>query len=1718
MRKRTILALMAICVIVSIVKASPVDPQSAIQVAQQFVPKSTTAQRAPMRGSSAEPSSSIVYTHMMPNSDRPAFYIVNVDDGAFVLVSADDIAHKILGYSLSGTWPISKDGSVELPEQIKGFFDDLAAQMEAAIETEPNRAPESDWTSSRSLAPSRSDSSLPDSVGPLLTTTWDQGQYYNALCPEDENGPGGHALTGCVATAMAQIINYWGYPINGRGTHGYNSNYGSLKVNYEESTYNYENMPNILTAESTEHEVNAVSKLMYDCGVAVNMDYSANSSGSNNLSIRMALVNNFLFNNSISYVCKQSFRFTEWDSLLRSQIMDGLPIICGGVDDIDNLGHSFICDGYKSDGFFHFNFGWSGNCDGWFRTSAITAGSFIFNSAQSALINIKPCNNHSILFNYLEGNSAFVVDTTLHVYHSLGLNTYRGVQDDIYLDLDTLVFYPSNEGNQLEFNLNRHPNVYYGTNIINVYDGDNADSLLKQYDAVHNYWNGTINMDYTPILSTRGALTIEYIGYDGFDGFDYIINEYNGCRRVTDVTVKLGYSSSIISWKENGNATQWQLEYGPSGFSHGSGILLTVDTTSIMIEDLQAYVEYDLYVRPLVNNNKNCEWSYKKTFMVGESFWKDVVLSQPDGYQIDNDNNVYIYSAEGLAWLAHTYQNLDEWTIHLMNDIDLSGHTWFPLKYFRSRLEGHGHIIRNMVVLGDDDYGGLFGLCLSPLINDIHLRDVYIYNLGTSGSIAGCLSGNSLPNGQRAIIINSSATGINTSVTGRAGGIVGEMMNSAAIINCYSSCDVSGQTYVGGICGGGYKDCIINNCYTNGSATTLQMAYHGALVGYSEYTEVYDSYAWLDNCHPANVLFDAAIGSDYDNLQWFSRDDSLWRLIAPISFENDTTDILVQCLNNGVNDMNIEGLRTWVSDKTDDGLPVFGPLIEIVCPNTSDFIIHNIINENGDNGVELSWTENGEATLWELKYHIKDSIDEIHCYVYNNPDTILGLELQKNYLFSIRPIGESGNHGAWSEYTSHIVDKPYWVDVVTTQPSGYTVDNQGNINISSAEGLAWLISTVNGLNGQNSDMFSNKCITIAQNLDIGKYKWTPINYFQGVFNGGSHIIKGLYVYELTDNNGLFGKIEGGQYMNIVMDSAYVKGKEKSGILFGDVHGSKIINCHVKGAVYSELNAGGIAGSGGNNYVDRCSSIGLIEAEHYYAGGIFGDMNVGIIRNSFSRCDVVINGYGAGGLVGPCYSGIIENCYAISNVHGFMYNGGLLGTLRSPHFSAIRNCYTVGSTYGTGGDITLEGPRSGVIVGTTDGTPLISHCYGAVENAIYPLVGPPEYTYDNGYPVVSDTSSFSNNGILQTPVTVDTITYYNLFTALNGWVDANNSTGLYLHWIEDSLNENGGYPIFAPLPFYIVSFINEDGTVLQTDTLEQGVTPEYRGNTPKKDSNAQYVYTFRGWSVPLSPVIGDVTYIAIFDAHMFGDVTDNAAVDVQDATIVVNYILGERTGGYLYHMADMNNDTEIDVFDLTAIINVILGRTSFQAPMRTGSSGYETTAYLFGNESTNIVGEEDIYLRHVSDKIGLSIANASRFTSFQMDVEVPDGAELQNVELTGCERTHIVQKAKIGDNMYRVIALSMSSQPLADVNDELVSFQITNAANAEISVSNVMFVTPKGEAHYFNGASTMTPTIINEITTDNDEVIFDLSGRRIYKKPNELERGVYIIDKKKVVIK
>lgn len=2133
MRKRTILALLAL-VFVSGVMANPVDPQRAIEVAQQFVPKSTTAQRAPMRGSQSGLSSSIVYTHMMPNSNRPAFYIVNVDGGAFVLVSADDIAHQVLGYSLSSTWPVSKDGSVELPEHIKGFFDDLAAQMETAIEAEPISATGVYKANLRSAAPTRSPS-LPDSVGPLLTTTWDQGQYYNSLCPEDANGPGGHAQTGCVATAMAQIIKYWSDPTPGRGTHSYSTNFGTLTVNYAEASYDYASMPDVLNENSTQAQINAVSQLIYHCGVATNMEYSPSESSAMDQDARAGLINFFRFSPEISYVERASFSNEEWNNLLHNNLANNRPVYYSGKG---TSGHAFICDGYKANEYYHFNFGWGGFADGWYLTSALTPPNMNYSSSQSALIGIAPDNNSNIILGQTTGMSTFIVEESLELYNLMGHNVYKGNYYNNACN-NTITFMPLDNSKQLVTDI-----MELEGQTIQIYDGTNTNILLRRL-------NGGAENNINPVVSTANALTMNYYGNMYYEGFKLSVSQDNGRRMVSNISSIIDNTNVHLSWTENGDATEWQIEYGPKGFELGSGTVYYANTNTATFNGLEKFTEYDFYIRSVIDNELYGIWN-KVTILVEAPYWTDIVTSKPDGYVFNElTNTVEISTAEGLAWFASVANGLNgmphdevQWSgrkVVLTNDLDLSEYRWMPIKYGFSggEFDGRGHTISGIYVKETDE-AGFFSIIhsIDTRVINLNIDHCNIYSTYWAGGIAAKLEMISL--------INCSVTG---TIYGKylAGGLAA-LASDCEITNCYTNCNITGNLQIGGGWTGTggligallgvnkhLKQTVIRNCYSMSNVKSPNQK--GLLVGY-----IRDSYAY--NCFGLERYFNDLFGyrelSTIVDCSSFVEKETDWILSDVIKFDSETNNNLLEVLNLGVQSINAHGLKKWIINNMNQNIPVFGDTLNVLCENVSDVKARNIVSD-GMQAIEISWIEKGLSKEWEIKYGIQSQnyseICDTMYYVnsHSNPDTIYGLDVYngKTCIINVRPVLDNTHHGGWSDNCLLNIDYPYWTDVVTSRPEGYSIDENGNVTISDSNGLAWLISVVNGENHQKPDNMLGKTITLTSDVDMSRYRWKPLSVyyengirildsFQGVFDGAGHVITGLRINENEDYVGMFGLLNNSIVKNIVLDSCVISGNSYVGCLFGLAEQSIINNCNVNATISGTNNVGGLAGSIKiASLVDHCSFSGVVNSAQDVSGGLIGSINNNMdittiragevsIINCWTNCSLYSIGGVAGGLIG--FAGhhcSFTNCYSTSDITSSEYVGGLLGYSTGMYYGyapQMINCYYAGNIIGQNSvgniigfaeyritlgncfalnngipiveswygvdDSKIERNLSDFIMedsGVFLQTPLIINeneisdllialnewvqstndntyfqwCYSNSDSIRHPILGdrlasfcpPPTITVDsimedgvklrwynmegvqsweveyglwcfekgtgsvitisdttlvlnnlklgekydiymrsnsgkehskwikttikpdklywkdvvtkqpdgwrqdnngniyistpealawlityyenswekhtvhimndidisqykwttfgkyymnwniegyghtikglyideeqneiafihtlynsyiknllfddcfvrgqayaaiichnNGGEIIncgvrgrvvgyqslggvtsinsyssSITNTYSNceliinsfgadfggfcsinygeikncysssriaidsayyarcqnlgiftgedysnnsqnniaywnkidsvqiNGvsyggdgyysfmkskssfeIINPPLIKDSC-HFDLIEAFNAWVDANNAEGQYRHWESDTANVNEGYPIFAPMPKCIVTFKNVNGNTLQIDTLEYGSLPAYRGSTPTLESSAQYAYTFREWSAALTPITGDVTFTALYDAHMFGDVTDNAAVDVQDATIVVNYILGERPEGYLYHMADMNKDTVIDVFDLTAIINVILGKTSFQAPMRTGSSGYESTTYLLGNRPANIVGEEDVYLRTVSDMIGLSIANASRFTSFQMDIEVPEGAELQNVELTGSKNTHFVQKAKIGDNLYRVIALSMSSQPLADSNGELVTFQITNAANAEISVSNVMFVTPKGEAHYFNGASTMTPTIVRENTTDKDDVIFDLSGRRIYKKPEDLERGVYIINNEKVIIK
>lgn len=235
----------------------------------------------------------------------------------------------------------------------------------------------------------------------------------------------------------------------------------------------------------------------------------------------------------------------------------------------------------------------------------------------------------------------------------------------------------------------------------------------------------------------------------------------------------------------------------------------------------------------------------------------------------------------------------------------------------------------------------------------------------------------------------------------------------------------------------------------------------------------------------------------------------------------------------------------------------------------------------------------------------------------------------------------------------------------------------------------------------------------------------------------------------------------------------------------------------------------------------------------------------------------------------------------------------------------------------------------------------------------------------------------------------------------------------------------------------------------------------------------------------------------------GDLTGSGSVNVQDATLAVNYILGKKYDKYDYTLADMNDDGEIDVFDVTMMIGAILKEES-AAKARKSMGVYVPTA------------DELLTMESSSEGMTVSIERPERFTSFQMDVEVPIGVALTGARLTNNESGHTVLYSKIGENQYRVMALSMSSTPLKASANGLLELDLTDGG--DVQIGNIMFVTPQGEAVLIDALSDNVVTDINSIGISEVEEIYDLSGRKMNVRREQLPKGVYIINQKKVVIK
>lgn len=221
---------------------------------------------------------------------------------------------------------------------------------------------------------------LPAEVKPMLTSKWGQGDPFNRLCPNK-------SLTGCVATAMAQIMNYHKYPVQGQGS--IYDPYNSVMVDLTQQVYDYANMRDVYLNEPyTDAEASAVSTLMYHCGLAVDMSYSQTASGSHGVLAAKALANNFGYNKNIACRVRDGHSDAEWAKMIYEELAAGRPILYSG-NDASMGGHAFVFTGYDVDGKVYVNWGWEGEADGYYDFNVLDPDpyetSYRFDTSQNML-------------------------------------------------------------------------------------------------------------------------------------------------------------------------------------------------------------------------------------------------------------------------------------------------------------------------------------------------------------------------------------------------------------------------------------------------------------------------------------------------------------------------------------------------------------------------------------------------------------------------------------------------------------------------------------------------------------------------------------------------------------------------------------------------------------------------------------------------------------------------------------------------------------------------------------------------------------------------------------------------------------------------------------------------------------------------------------------------------------------------------------------------------------------------------------------------------------------------------------------------------------------------------------------------------------------------------------------------------------------------------------
>ena len=445
--------------------------------------------------------------------------VIGTEESGFAVVTADDLLPAVLGVSAAHY----SDG------QNPNFEWWLQATAEAARHAVQNNAPMHVTTPD----PMK----YPESVPSMVTTKWYQADPYNRMCPTFSGNV--KCLTGCVATAMAQVMNYHQTPAHGQGERTIyyprgNHNGQAVTANYDEDYYDWPNMLNYyVNGQFTEVEANAVALLMRDCGVAADMEYGGPSEGSGAYSEDAAAgLREYFGFEEAQCLNRSDYSEPTWMDIIYRELSENGPLYYGGADWLG--GHAFVFDGYTADGKVSVNWGWAGDDDGFFFVSQLNPSGYSFNMYQDMIIGIKG-GNHATM-----RKAEVVVENVGELQQKLEENAEEGT----YIGTLTV----TGPLNQDDMNYLRQ---LAGWSV----DGEPTDGMLRILDLTNavleeNTVPGGIFKDCTMLRRVRLPESITAIGAEAFNG---CANLYE--LRVTTKNVPELLGSDVFEGMPFGKAT-----------------------------------------------------------------------------------------------------------------------------------------------------------------------------------------------------------------------------------------------------------------------------------------------------------------------------------------------------------------------------------------------------------------------------------------------------------------------------------------------------------------------------------------------------------------------------------------------------------------------------------------------------------------------------------------------------------------------------------------------------------------------------------------------------------------------------------------------------------------------------------------------------------------------------------------------------------------------------------------------------------------------------------------------------------------------------------------------------------------------------------------------------------------------------------------------------------